>query len=317
MIKGFTVIRATEGENMIERFNGVEGKRRLIDALLSQKAVHRTPEMADDLGGVVTLEEFKDGDFIVKQDGQDTDMFFILTGKVEIIVNDRVLAVRLAGEHVGEMSLIDTKARRSASVVAKEPTVVARITEPSFTGIAAKHPTLWRYLALELASRLRERNKWTRQPNPNPHIFIGSSVESLPVAREVQSLFGHDKYVVQPWTDGVFVASSTTVMDLMVQVKKADFAIMVFGADDKVISRHKQSAAPRDNVVFELGLFMGDLGPERTFIIKPRGVNLHLPTDLLGMKTLEFDTSTPANLTTALGPICHEIRKRVTLLGMK
>ena len=90
---------------MIERFNGDHGKRKLIDSLLSQKAVHRTPEMAEDLATVVTLNEFKNGDFIVKQDDEDTDMFFILTGKVDIIVNDRVVALRVAGEHVGGAEL--------------------------------------------------------------------------------------------------------------------------------------------------------------------------------------------------------------------
>ncbi len=302
---------------MIERFQGVDGKRRLIDALLSQKAVHRAPEMADDLAASVTLEEFGPGDYLVKQDGEDTDMFFLLTGKVEILVNDRVLATRTAGEHVGEMSLIDTKARRSASLLVKETTVVARITEPAFSAIAAKHPTLWRYLALELGSRLRERNKWTRQPNSKPHLFIGSSVESLAVAREIQAIFAHDKWVVKLWTDGVFVASSTAVADLLVEVKNADFAIMVFAPDDKVTSRHKESATPRDNVVFELGLFMGDLGPDRTFIVKPRGVTLRIPTDLLGMKSLEYDPSEPDELTTSLAPVCNEIRKRVSALGMK
>ncbi len=139
---------------------------------------------------------------------------------------------------------------------------MARITEPEFTTIAARHPTLWRYLALELAKRLRERNRLVRIPNHKPHLFIGSSVESLAFARELQSIMAHDKYVVKLWTDGVFVASSTAVRDLMVEVRRADFAIMVFAPDDKVISRHKESATPRDNVVFELGLFMGDLGPE-------------------------------------------------------
>ena len=127
----------------------------------------------------------------------------------------------------------------------------------------------------------------------------------------------HDKYVVKLWTDGVFVASSTAVRDLMVEVRRADFAIMVFAPDDKVISRHKESATPRDNVVFELGLFMGDLGPERAFVVKPRGLALKVPTDLLGMKSLEYDGSDPAELTTALAPVCNEIRKCVATLGMK
>jgi predicted nucleotide-binding protein len=91
----------------------------------------------------------------------------------------------------------------------------------------------------------------------------------------------------------------------------------VFGADDKVVSRHRESDSPRDNVVFELGLFMGDVGPDRAFVVKPRGVALKIPTDLLGMKSLEYDASDPAQLTTALGPVCHEIRKRVATMGVK
>jgi len=302
---------------MIERFRGDDSKRRLLDALLSQQAVHRTPEMADDLAKVVKLEEYKVGTAFIQQDAEDTDMFFILAGKVDIVVNERVIAERSAGEHVGEMAMIDLKAKRSASVIAKETTVVARITEPEFTTIAARHPTLWRYLALELANRLRERNRLVRIPNHKPHLFIGSSVESLAVAREIQSIMAHDKFVVKLWTDGVFTASSTTVRDLMVEVRRADFAIMVFAADDKVVSRHLQSESPRDNVVFELGLFMGDVGSDRAFVVKPRGVALKIPTDLLGMKSLEYDASDPAELTTALAPVCNEIRKRVATLGMK
>jgi len=53
---------------MIERFQGDAGKRRLLDALLSQQAVHRTPEMADDLAKVVKLEEYKVGAAFIEQD---------------------------------------------------------------------------------------------------------------------------------------------------------------------------------------------------------------------------------------------------------
>jgi CRP-like cAMP-binding protein len=209
---------------MIERFQGDDGRRRLLEALLSQQAVHHTPEMAEDLAKVVKLEEFKAGTAFIRQDAEDTDMFFILAGRADIVVNERVIAERAAGDHVGEMALIDLKAKRSASVIAKETTVVARITEPEFTTIAARHPTLWRYLALELANRLRERNGLVRVPNHKPHLFIGSSVESLVVAREIQSIMAHDKFVVKLWTDGVFTASSTTVRDLMIEVRRADFA---------------------------------------------------------------------------------------------
>lgn len=302
---------------MIERFQGAEGKRRLLEGLLGQKSVRGTQEMASDLIEAVTLHEFKAGTALIHQDAEDTDMFFILAGKVDIVVNERVLAQRRAGEHVGEMALIDPKAKRSATVVATEGTVVATISEPEFTKIAARHPTLWRNLALELADRLRERNKWVRPPNVKPYVFIGSAGESLPLARDIQAGLAHDRLLVKVWTDGVFKAGQATIQDLMARVKKADFAVMVFTPDDKVISRHEPLAAPRDNVVFELGLFMGDVGPERSFIVKPRKIELKIPSDLLGLTTLEYDASDPKEFTAAVAPVCTAIRKKVEELGPK
>ena len=55
-------------------------------------------------------------------------------------------------------------------------------------------------------------------------------------------------------------------------------------------SRKKKQAAPRDNVIFELGLFMGALGRERTFIVKPRHVDIKIPSDLLGVTFIEYST---------------------------
>lgn len=301
---------------MIERFKGKEGKRKLIDALLGQKCVHRTPEMSDELADLVTLKELKVNDVLIQQDAEDTDMYFILAGKVKVVVKDRLLAERTAGEHVGEMALIDPKAKRSASVIATETVVVAAITEPDFTTIAAKFPTLWRYLALELADRLRQRNQHVRPPNAKPQLFIGSSVEALPVAREIQGALTYD-CVPRVWTDGVFGASKATIHDLMVQVEKSDFAVMVFTPDDKVLYRSTTTDAPRDNVVFELGLFMGDVGPDRAFIVKPRGATMRVPTDLLGIKTLEYDPSDPKDFATAVAPAANEIRKRIKELGPK
>ena len=58
------------------------------------------------------------------------------------------------------------------------------------------------------------------------------------------------------WTDGVFVASQFPIIALEKQVREADFAILVLGPDDKVLSRNERSDAPRDNVILELGLFI-------------------------------------------------------------
>ena len=48
---------------------------------------------------------------------------------------------------------------------------------------------------------------------------------------------------------------------------RADFAAFIISPDDTVISRDAENLAPRDNVIFELGLFMGVLNRQRVFLI--------------------------------------------------
>lgn len=215
------------------------------------------------------------------------------------------------------MAAIDPSARRSADVVAIEQTVLAKISEPAFSKLASEYPDLWRRLALEIAERLRQRGLEVQPPNEKPHIFIGSSVEALPIARELQTGLAHDPFVVPLWTDGVFRASRDSVDSLVAAVKKADFAVLVLTADDTLISREVERHAPRDNCIFELGLFMGALGRDRTFIVKPRGIDIKLPSDLLGITPLEYAEGTADTIAARVGPVCTAVRKAVQNLGPK
>ncbi|MBL9118171.1 MAG: nucleotide-binding protein [Verrucomicrobiaceae bacterium] len=305
---------------MITRFQGPDGHPRLIAALRAQQCVHNDEDLAKELANLVDLVQIEPGkpeSTFIKQGDSDNDIFLILTGKVSVVVNGREKARRKTGQHVGEMAAIDPSARRSADVVAIEQTVLARISEPAFSKLASKYPDLWRRLALEIAERLRQRGLEVQPPNDKPHIFIGSSVEALPIARELQAGLAHDPFVVRLWTDGVFRASRDSVDSLVAAVKKADFAILVLTADDTLISREVEHRAPRDNCIFELGLFMGALGRDRTFIIKPRGIDIKLPTDLLGITPLEYAEGTEDTIAARVGPVCTAVRKTVQNLGPK
>ena len=110
-------------------------------------------------------------------------------------------------DHVGEMAAIQPSQRRSATVVAAEPSVVLRITEPQLSALGQKYPNIYRAIAKELARRLMQRNLLMTTRREKIRVFIISSVEALPIARRVQNAFEYDPFTVVIWTDGVFRAS--------------------------------------------------------------------------------------------------------------
>ena len=114
---------------MIERFNGVEGARRLVVELCSQTSVFGGEQLAEAIAKVAELSELTEGDVLIEQGGEDSDVFFVITGSLAIMVNGRQVGERNPGTHVGEMALIDSKAVRSATVVALTKSVVAKVSE--------------------------------------------------------------------------------------------------------------------------------------------------------------------------------------------
>lgn len=149
-----------------------------------------------------------------------------------------------------------------------------------------------------------------------PRMFIASSVDHLDLACAAQEGLEYD---VEPtvWNQGVFALSRSATSSLLDVVDKSDFGLFVFAPSDVTSIRNVERQTIRDNVIFELGLFIGRLGPERCFIIMPRGVDdLHFPTDLIGVTTAEFDADRQdGNLVAALGPACNKIRSTVKRLG--
>jgi CRP/FNR family transcriptional regulator, cyclic AMP receptor protein len=73
-----------------------------------------------------------------------------------------VVSRRTAGEHVGEMAVVDGEAPRSATVTSGSEAVIARISEPEFSAIADRFPSLWRRIAQELGGRLRRVTRMRR-----------------------------------------------------------------------------------------------------------------------------------------------------------
>lgn len=149
----------------------------------------------------------------------------------------------------------------------------------------------------------------------DPSLFIGSSSEGLPVAYALQAEL--DK-ACEPlvWSQGAFEPTGTTIGSLLEIAQSSDFAALVLTPDDSVVTRGSEVSVARDNVVFELGLFLGALGPRRVFIIQPRDLSLVLPSDLAGVTRLDYRYKRPGqNLQAAIGPAATRIREIIVSEG--
>lgn len=145
-----------------------------------------------------------------------------------------------------------------------------------------------------------------------PRIFVGSSTERLEIAYAIQENLDHDAQITV-WTQGIFKLSTTSLDSLMATLDKFDFAIFVFHPDDITQIRDKTFDTVRDNLIFELGLFIGRFGKEKVFFLIPRTVErLHLPTDLLGITPGTYDNDREdGNLLASLAPFCNKIRNTI------
>jgi hypothetical protein len=133
-----------------------------------------------------------------------------------------------------------------------------------------------------------------------PRIFLGSSGKQEKLLQALTRGL-EDVAHVEPWTTS-FNPGTTTLERLVELAHEVDFAAFVFARDDWTTASAtglppagSGQASPRDNVVFEAGLFGGVLGMRRTFILHAR--ESKLPSDLLGLTCVRYgDATTPAEM---------------------
>lgn len=138
------------------------------------------------------------------------------------------------------------------------------------------------------------------------NIFIISSTEAKPIARAVKANFEREAEV-DIWQEDIFELNRTYLDTLLNRASYYDYAIAVFAADDMATIREKSVPVTRDNVIFEFGLFLGRLGPDRTFLLQEEGVDLF--SDWSGIETASFRRRD--NLVAAVGAACNRFRSAV------
>lgn len=301
---------------MIERFQGDAGRPLLIDELSRQKMLIGSSDLAKEAAEAGELVEFAPETVIIEQ-GDDTsnDVYLIISGVCSVVINGRTIAKRSVGDSVGEMAAINPAQARSASVIADDKVLALRLTQAALSDLAKRHTQIYQSIARMLAQRLLQRNSTIGAYREKVRLFIISSVEALPIAHIIENAFEHDAFTVHLWTAGCFKVASYTIDDLEAAVDKSDFAVAIAHADDFVESRDEMWPAPRDNVIFELGLFMGRLGKSRAILMEPRGKDVKLPSDLAGVTTIPYKFEKGGENAILMGPACNKLRNHINELG--
>lgn len=149
-----------------------------------------------------------------------------------------------------------------------------------------------------------------------PYVFIGSSSEGLEVAKAIQANLDY-ACECHIWSQGLFGLGEGTLEALVNALDHFDFAILALTPDDLTVSRGSEQKSPRDNVLFELGLFIGGLGRDRAFVVADRSAKLKLPSDLAGVTPATFEPPVAGTLQAALGTACTAIETSVKKLGLR
>lgn len=144
-------------------------------------------------------------------------------------------------------------------------------------------------------------------------IFIGSSTKSLKIAESIfRNLDKGDNIFPETWTQDTFKPSEYPLDNLIRKVDEVKYAIFVFHPDDIIEIKGKGYKTVRDNVLFELGLFMGKLGRKNVFFALHKGVkNFRIPSDLLGLTYLTYDDDYNENPLRATGSLCIDFLSKV------
>ncbi|HHK8419395.1 TIR domain-containing protein [Vibrio parahaemolyticus] len=122
------------------------------------------------------------------------------------------------------------------------------------------------------------------------NMFIASSVEGLEVAESVKALLEHSSIRAEIWTQGTFKANGYPLEQLEQALQKHCFGLFIMTPDDILLRRNEEVNVARDNVLLELGMFIGKYGRDNCFIMLPRGETApKMPSDLTGFNTLDYD----------------------------
>lgn len=120
---------------------------------------------------------------------------------------------------------------------------------------------------------------WIAAVKDKPDIFLGYSSKARATANDIHKFVTAQGVSVLDWE--IHFAPGSTILDELVQASRGCLgAIMLLTKDDELAPGAENFAAPRDNVIFEMGMFMEAKGRDRVLMIREEGTKM--PADVGG-----------------------------------
>jgi len=111
-----------------------------------------------DLAALLTLEDYQWGFPICQKGDPGTNLYIIISGHVEVVDDEGVTLAEMGrGEVFGEMSLL-TGDRVTATIMASEPSKIAKMSQKNFRHILNRFPALQVFFYKLLVSRITAVN---------------------------------------------------------------------------------------------------------------------------------------------------------------
>ena len=154
-----------------------------------------------------------------------------------------------------------------------------------------------------------------------PKVFVGSSSEAKEVAQACCTALSDMADMIPWWLAGEFQAGESTLPALRTAAENYDFGLFILTPDHAIDSRGKQKMSARDNVLFEYGLFLGALGPERALAViegaDTEEKEVKVPSDLAGVTIPRFSRLNRANLVASVNTAASGPRSRIQEHGRR
>ena len=247
---------------MIKRFDGREGMRKLVNVLKQQELISNDRTIARNFALAAKVRAVEEGkDLYVQGQAGRNSVFFLLSGKLRVLVNENCVRIASAGEMVGEFPILEPALAHAVTMRAAEDSLLAVVPERAFLAIARKRSKVWENMARMGVRRLYHTTRIV-PPAKSPCVFIGHGNSRL--WEEVETYIAKQLHVRTVTYESANCPGKTVKEVLEKMLAEATFAVIVMTAEDRTPAGTRRA---RQNVVHEAGYFQGVLGFDRAVML--------------------------------------------------